>query len=45
MHVGLACLSDIESGLDLANVLVEAGLSVKLYQSKAMASRLVEAQD
>ena len=41
MHVGLVCLSDIESGLDLANVLDEAGLAVTLYQSKTMASRLV----
>jgi glycosyltransferase involved in cell wall biosynthesis len=45
MHVGLACLHDIESGLDLANALDEVGIFVTLYLSHALAAELVSTTD
>jgi alpha-maltose-1-phosphate synthase len=39
-HVGLVAAADIESMLDLANVLHEAGIPVSLYLSFARAARL-----
>ena len=41
LHVGLVAAADIESMLDLANVLHEAGVKVSLYLSFARAARLV----
>ena len=41
LHVGIASGADIESTLDLANVLHAAGVQATLYLSRARAARLV----
>ncbi len=40
IHIGLVCFADIESGLDLANVLIEHGLDVTFYESYKNARQL-----
>jgi glycosyltransferase involved in cell wall biosynthesis len=45
MHVGLICNVDIDYGLDVANALDEAGVSVTLYLSRSHAVRSVECAD
>jgi glycosyltransferase involved in cell wall biosynthesis len=45
MHVGLVSFTDIDYGLDLANTLYEAGVSVSLYMSDSHTSNAVNSLD
>jgi glycosyltransferase involved in cell wall biosynthesis len=45
MHVGLVSFTDINYGLDLANTLYEAGVSVSLYMSDSHTSNAVNSPD
>lgn len=41
MHVGIVSFTDVDSGLDLANAIAEAGPRVTFYSSRAHVSRTV----
>ncbi len=45
MHVGLVSFTDIDYGLDLANALHEADVSVSLYMSRSHTSNAVNSPD
>ncbi len=41
MHIGIVSFTDVDSGLDLANALAEAGAEVTFYSSRSHTSRTV----
>ena len=45
MHVGLVCRNDVDSGIDLANAINDAGASVTLYLSHSHTAMAVDVSD